>query len=89
MALDFWLFTVYCETNKFERGHYNTDNASFGFKTPIEKYKTVPLFLLFLYIIVIFVYLPVIVKILIMFKKAYKETYEEIKYQFMGNSSMN
>ena len=55
-----------------------------GFKTLEQRYKTVPLFLLSLYALIIFVYLLVLVQIMKLFREAYPQDYEKIKVKFIS-----
>lgn len=49
-----------------------------------QRYKTVPIFLLILYVVIIIIYLPVLVQIMRLFKEAYRDTYEVIKVKFVS-----
>ena len=79
VALSIWYLVVVIEL----RGRYipieEYLSLPLGFATTLQTFKTIPVFLLVLYSSLIFMYLPVLVKILGLFRIAYPEDYNLIK----------
>jgi hypothetical protein len=76
VALNVWCLRAYIVASELEEVEWN--NVSFGFADAKETFQTVPLFLIGLYSLMIFMYLPMLVKIMQMFKIAYPEDFRMI-----------
>jgi hypothetical protein len=69
VALNVWCLNAYVKAS--DLGDVPWNDVSFGFADAKETFQTVPLFLIALYSLMIFIYLPMLVKIMQMFKIAY------------------